>query len=305
MSADDRKDDNSATQRGWLERLGQALSGGEPRDREDLVDTLRDAQRRELLDADQLAMIEGVLHVSELQVRDIMIPRSQMVVVRRDADMAELLAPVIESGHSRFPVIGDSRDDVVGILIAKDLLRYVADDSGEGVKMRELMRPALFVPESKRLDVLLTEFRSSRNHLAVVVDEYGGVAGIVTIEDVLEQIVGEIDDEHDYDDDRFILSHRQGSSMVKALTPIDDFNAHFETDLDDDEFDTIGGLVAHHFGHLPRRGEVATIDRLRFEVVRADNRRIHLLLVRQLPGGSPADTTGSTAGEERSSSTPR
>ena len=284
MSGDDKKTEQPGSgQRGWLERLGQALAGGEPKDREDLVDTLRDAQRRELLDADQLAMIEGVLHVSELQVRDILIPRSQMVLVRRDADMSELLAPVIESGHSRFPVIGDSRDDVVGILIAKDLLRFVADDGDSRLKMRELMRPALFVPESKRLDVLLTDFRSSRNHLAVVVDEYGGVAGIVTIEDVLEQIVGEIDDEHDYEDDRYILSHRQGGSMVKALTPIEDFNSHFETDLSDDEFDTIGGLVAHRFGHLPKRGEVVTIGTLRFEVVRADNRRIHLLLVRQIP----------------------
>lgn len=289
MTGDDRSS-NGHSGRGWLERLGQALSGGEPRDRHDLVDVLRDAQRRELLDADQLAMIEGVLHVSEMQVRDIMIPRSQMVVVRRDADMAELLAPVIESGHSRFPVIGDSRDDVVGLLIAKDLLRYVADTTGGGFRMRELMRPALFVPESKRLDMLLKEFRSSRNHLAVVVDEYGGVAGMVTIEDVLEQIVGEIDDEHDFADDSYILSHRQGSSMVKALTPIEDFNEHFGTDFADDEFDTIGGLVAHHFGHLPSRGEVTTIGGLRFEVVRADNRRIHLLLVRVVPELATGDS---------------
>jgi len=274
---------NGSAQRSWLERLGQALSGAEPRDRHDLVDVLRDAQRRELLDPDQLAMIEGVLHVSEMQVRDIMIPRSQMAVVKRDASTAELLEPVIESGHSRFPVIGESRDDVVGILIAKDLLRYVTEDSASGFNMRELMRPPMYVPESKRLDVLLKEFRSSRSHMAVVVDEYGGVAGMVTIEDVLEQIVGEIDDEHDFDDDTYILSHRQGASMVKALTPIEDFNEHFGSSFSDEEFDTIGGLVAHDFGHLPRRGEAAIIGSHRFEVIRADNRRIHLLLVRDVP----------------------
>ncbi len=277
--------DHGREQRGWLERLGQVLSG-EPRDRDDLVGVLRDAQQRALLDADQLAMIEGVLHVSEMQVRDIMIPRSQMVVVRRDAELRELLPPVIESGHSRFPVIGDDRDDVIGILIAKDLLRYFSEDTGKRLKMRELMRPALFVPESKRLDVMLKEFRSSRNHLAVVVDEYGGVAGMVTIEDVLEQIVGEIDDEHDINEDSFILSQREGASIVKALTPIEDFNEHFGTGFSDEEFDTIGGLVAHRFGHLPRRGERVTIDRYSFEVIRADNRRIHLLMVMEEPEAS-------------------
>ncbi|MEX0731576.1 MAG: transporter associated domain-containing protein [Aquisalimonadaceae bacterium] len=293
MSED--RSSNGSTQRSWLERLGQALSGAEPRDRHDLVDVLRDAQRRDLLDADQLAMIEGVLHVSEMQVRDIMIPRSQMVVVRRDADTAELLAPVIESGHSRFPVIGESRDDVVGILIAKDLLRYVAEDSAGGFSMRELMRPPQFVPESKRLDVLLKDFRRNRNHLAVVVDEYGGVAGMVTIEDVLEQIVGEIDDEHDFDDDTYILSHREGASMVKALTPIEDFNEHFHTDFSDEEFDTIGGLVAHRFGHLPRRGEFVDIDSIRFEIIRADNRRIHLLMAQKVP--AVEETADSGRGE--------
>ncbi len=273
---------SNTQQRTWLERISQALAG-EPRDKDDLVEVLRDAQRRALLDADQLAMIEGALHVSEMQVRDIMIPRSQMVVLRRDAELKELLAPVIESGHSRFPVIGDSRDDVIGILIAKDLLRYFGESEQNRFNMRELMRPALFVPESKRLDVMLKEFRSSRNHLAVVVDEYGGVAGMVTIEDVLEQIVGEIDDEHDFDDDTFILSQREGSSIVKALTPIEDFNGYFQTTFSDEEFDTIGGLVAKQFGHMPRRGESVTIGQHRFEVVRADNRRIHLLMVSDVP----------------------
>ncbi|MCP1673946.1 magnesium and cobalt transporter [Natronocella acetinitrilica] len=277
-----QSDENGRDQRGWFERISQAFSG-EPRDRDGLVDMLREAQQRALLDADQLAMIEGALHVSEMQVRDIMIPRSQMVVVRRDAELRELLPPVIESGHSRFPVIGDNRDDVIGILIAKDLLRYFSEDAGKRINMRELMRPALFVPESKRLDVMLKEFRSSRNHLAVVVDEYGGVAGMVTIEDVLEQIVGEIDDEHDIDEDSYILSQREGASIVKALTPIEDFNEHFHTDFSDEEFDTIGGLVAHSFGHLPRRGEQVTVERYRFEVIRADNRRIHLLMVTNVP----------------------
>ncbi len=276
MNSEDRS--SSSDQRSWLERISQAISG-EPRDRDSLVDVLRDAQRRGLLDADQLAMIEGALHVSEMQVRDIMIPRSQMVVVRRDASPGELLPPVIESGHSRFPVIGENRDDVIGILIAKDLLVYSSPESQTRFDMREVMRPALFVPESKRLDVMLKEFRSSRNHLAVVVDEYGGVAGMVTIEDVLEQIVGEIDDEHDTDDDTYILSHREGSSVVKALTPLEDFNAHFGTAFSDDEFDTIGGYIAHAFGHLPGRGEAVSLDGYRFEVVRADNRRIHLLMV--------------------------
>jgi magnesium and cobalt transporter len=214
-----------------------------------------------------------------MQVRDVMIPRSQMIVLRRDADLKELLAPVIESGHSRFPVIGDSRDDVIGILIAKDLLRYFCEHEQSRFNMRELMRPALFVPESKRLDVMLKEFRSSRNHLAVVVDEYGGVAGMVTIEDVLEQIVGEIDDEHDIEEETEILKHNETRYTVKALTDIEDFNDYFDANFSDEEFDTIGGLVMNAFGHLPRRGESIQIGRFRFRVTRADNRRLHLLEV--------------------------
>lgn len=289
MSAESESDGSS-----WRRLLARTL-GVSPADRDGLVRLLREAQGRALLDVDQLAMIEGVLHVSEMQVRDIMIARSQMVVLRRDDNLQALLAPVIESGHSRFPVIGDDRDDVIGIVIAKDLLRYArSTDSAQRVNMRELIRPALFVPESKRLDVMLKEFRSSRNHLAVVVDEYGGVAGMVTMEDVLEQIVGEIDDEHDIDDDSFILDRRDDVTVVKALTPIEDFNDHFKTDFSDEEFDTIGGLVAQQFGRLPRRGESVAVGQLRFEVVRADNRRIHLLLVRQIAdatqrGGDGAD----------------
>ncbi len=272
----DQQDSNATPPPTWVDRMARALALT-PRNRRGLVDLLRDGQRRALLDADQLAMIEGVLHVSEMQVRDIMIPRSQMVVVRRDAGITELLPPVIESGHSRFPVIGESRDDVIGILIAKDLLFYA--DGRSRFDMREVMRPAVFVPESKRLDVMLKDFRTSRNHLAVVVDEYGGVAGMVTIEDVLEQIVGEIDDEHDADEDHYILSHEEGGTVVKAMMPLEEFCAHFELDPGDADFDTIGGWVAHAFGHVPHRGEEVTAGGLRFRILRADNRRIHLLMV--------------------------
>ncbi|NIR61283.1 MAG: HlyC/CorC family transporter [Gammaproteobacteria bacterium] len=267
---------DDARQRSWLGRLGQALLG-EPRDREQLVALLRDAQRRELLDSDALGMIEGVLQVAEMQVRDIMIPRSQMVVVERDTPPDELLPVIVQSGHSRFPVIGENRDEVVGILLAKDLLRYYMKDTRDRFSMREVLRPAVFIPESKRLNVLLKEFRSSRNHIAIVVDEYGGVAGLVTIEDVLEQIVGEIGDEHDVEESTQILRHSDTTYTVKGLTPIEDFNEYFGTDFSDEEFDTIGGLVTNQFGHLPKRGETAVVGPFQFRVLRADNRRVHLL----------------------------
>ncbi len=216
--------------RSWLERLGQVLTG-EPRDREQLLELLRDAEQRSLLDADALAMIEGVLQVAEMQVRDIMVPRAQMVVVERDADPEALLPVVLDSAHSRFPVIGENRDEVVGILLAKDLLAYFSDEHRDSFSVREVLRPAAFIPESKRLNVLLKEFRASRNHMAIVVDEYGGVAGLVTIEDVLEQIVGEIDDEHDIEEDTWIMDHGDRKYTVKALTPIEDFNEYFRSDL--------------------------------------------------------------------------
>jgi magnesium and cobalt transporter len=273
---------NVTTPRSWLDRLTHLLSG-EPKDRDELIDILREAQQRHLLDADALGMIEGVLQVSEMQVRDIMIPRSQMAVVSRDDAPDVLLPAVVESGHSRFPVIGDDRDEVVGILLAKDLLGYFQADDKARFNMRDLLRPAVFVPESKRLNVLLKEFRASRNHIAIVVDEYGGVAGMVTIEDVLEQIVGEIEDEHDIDEDVFILKHSDTRYTVKALTPIEDFNEFFGTDYSDEEFDTIGGLVLHGFGHLPKRGETFNVGRFHFRVIRADNRRIYLLQVIVLP----------------------
>ncbi|ROR34858.1 HlyC/CorC family transporter [Inmirania thermothiophila] len=268
---------DGASQRSWIERLGQMLAGA-PRDREELVEVLRAAQRRGLMDADALAMIEGVLAVSDMRVRDIMIPRAQMAVVERDAPFHEILAHVVASGHSRFPVIGESRDEVVGILLAKDLLAYCPAGGGS-FDIREVLRPAVFIPESKRLNVLLKEFRTSRNHLAVVVDEYGGVAGMVTIEDVLEQIVGEIEDEHDVAEEGHIRALDDGTFMVKAVTPIEDFNERFGARLDDETFDTVGGLVLHGLGHVPRPGEVYETEGFRFRVVRADSRRVHLLQV--------------------------
>ncbi len=268
--------------RSWLEKLSQALLR-EPQDREQLTALLRDAEQRNLLDAGALAMIEGVLNVSDMQVRDVMVPRSQMVVVKADDSPESILSVVVESAHSRFPVIGDTRDEVVGILLAKDLLGYFAQclsrngDDEPRFNLRDLIRPAVFIPESKRLNVLLNEFRANRNHMAIVVDEYGGVAGLVTIEDVLEQIVGDIEDEHDIDDDVSIIRHSDNKYTVKALTPIEDFNEYFGADFSDEDFDTIGGLLMHEFGHLPKRGEVCNLGRYRFKVLRADSRRIYLL----------------------------
>jgi len=261
----------------WLKRITQSMSG-EPRDLAELIEDLRGASTRGLFDGDALVMLEGVLAVADMQVRDIMVPRSQMVFVERDAPVRELLASVVESGHSRFPVIGEDRDQILGILLAKDLLRLqMADD--EPFEIREFMRPAVFVPESKRLNVLLKEFRRSHNHIAMVVDEYGGVCGLVTIEDVIEQIVGEIDDEHDVDDDQTIRREGPREFTVRALTPIAKFNEYFRSEFSDADYDTIGGLLMHHFGRLPRRGEVVRIDGVEFRILRADRRRIDLLRV--------------------------
>nr|MBS0020260.1 CBS domain-containing protein [Gammaproteobacteria bacterium] len=285
--------------RSWLDRLSQALMG-EPQDREQLITVLRDAEERQLVDADALSMIEGALQVVDMQVRDIMVPRGQMVVVQQDAPPEEFINTVIESGHSRFPIIGDSRDEVVGILLAKDLLDYFARGSGGTFNMRDAMRPAVFIPESKRLNILLREFRARRNHMAIVVDEYGGVAGLVTIEDVLEQIVGEIDDEHDIDEGLYIKPHGDSEYMIKALTPIEDFNEYFHTSFSDQEFDTIGGLVVKSFGYLPRRGESCGIDGLHFTVVRADKRRVHLFrLQTSLPAAIQASTAVDSAYGQR------
>nr|VFK22099.1 MAG: magnesium and cobalt transporter [Candidatus Kentron sp. MB]VFK27707.1 MAG: magnesium and cobalt transporter [Candidatus Kentron sp. MB]VFK74397.1 MAG: magnesium and cobalt transporter [Candidatus Kentron sp. MB] len=266
----------------WFERFRQALLSKsrdslELRDRNQLIMILRDAEQRNFFDNETLTMIEGALQVAELQVRHIMVPRAQMIVVQGGHSSPEnFISIIIESGHSRFPVIGDNRDEIQGILLAKDLLNYFAADNRGVFNIRDFMRPAVFVPESKRLNVLLREFRTSRNHIAIVVDEYGGTSGLVTIEDVLEQIVGDIDDEHDIDDGLYIRPQSNHEYIIKALTPIEDFNKYFHTNFSDQEFDTIGGLVVNAFGYLPRRGEIKIIEDLTFTVFQAYKRRVSL-----------------------------
>ena len=273
---------NESNRPSLLERLS-ALLMREPEDREQLVKLLHSAFERNLLDGDALSMIEGALQVSEIQVRDIMVPRSQMDVIDVNETPEKFIPHVIATAHSRFPVIDRNRDDVIGILLAKDLLRYYAGE--EEFNLRDMLRPAVFVPESKRLNVLLREFRANRNHMAVVVDEYGGVAGLVTIEDVLEQIVGDIEDEYDFDESEDnIVREQSGDYRVKAQTEIADFNRVFGTQFSDTDFDTVGGLVLHRFGRLPKRGEVVTIGGLRFQVLRGDSRRLHVLQVQRPPG---------------------
>lgn len=260
----------------WLEKLSLALSG-EPSSRAELLELLRAAEQRALLDGEALSIIEGALTVSDMQAREIMIPRSQVVFVRIDQEPSEFLPIVIGSGHSRFPVLGENQDEVVGILLAKDLLSLAQKDRKQKFNLRDSLRPCTAIPESKRLDVLLQEFRATRNHLAVVYDEYGGISGIVTIEDVLEQIVGDIEDEYDFEDEGYINKHADGSFTIKALTPIEDFNEYFDSKFSADEFDTIGGLVTSCFGHLPKRDEEVTIEDCCFKVLNADGRRVHLL----------------------------
>jgi magnesium and cobalt transporter len=260
----------------WLERLTAFLLR-EPEDREELVELLHSAFERHLLDADALAMIEGVLQVGDLQVRDVMIPRSQMDIIDVADEPKDFIPFVIETAHSRFPVFDGSKDNIIGILLAKDLLRYYA---GEEFDVRDMLRPAVFIPESKRLNVLLKEFRANRNHMAIVVDEYGGVAGLVTIEDVVEQIVGDIEDEYDFDEtEDHIIQDRQGRWRVKAITPIEDFNEAVAAAFSDDDADTVGGLVVAEFGRLPKRGDAVSFGGYHFQVLRADSRRIHSLLV--------------------------
>jgi magnesium and cobalt transporter len=280
MASDSEKTQHKPT---FLERLSHFLLR-EPEDREQLIEQLHAAYEKNLLDADALSMIEGVLQVSEMQVRDIMIPRSQMDVIDITHPPEKFIPFVIEAAHSRFPVIEDGRDDVIGILLAKDLLRYYA---GEEFDVRDMLRPAVFIPEAKRLNVLLKEFRSNRNHIAIVVDEYGGVAGMVTIEDVLEQIVGDIEDEYDFDEtEDNIIRDAQGRYRVKALTEIEDFNEVLASDFSDEEFSTIGGLIVSQFGHLPKRGEQIIFNAMRFTVLRADSRRLHSVLIEKIEENS-------------------
>lgn len=277
---EDRSSNGSG--RSWLGRISQIFSGA-LRNRQELISELHDAHERGLMDSDALAITEGALRMDDLQVRDVMIPRSQMMTVQQDDDARAILPYVVQSGHSRFPVVGEDKDEVVGIMLAKDFLRNFTADY-QPCTISELMRRAVFVPESKRLNVLLREFRVNRNHMAVVVDEYGGVSGLVTIEDVLEEIVGEIDDEHDEEEhEQQVQQLGPGRFQVQALMPIENFNESFQTDLSDEEYDTIGGLVLAEFGRLPSRGEVVSIGGLSITVVTADNRRIHQLQV-QTPG---------------------
>jgi magnesium and cobalt transporter len=262
----------------WLRRITDTFSG-EPRDMEELTGVLRQAKERGIINEDAYEMLEGVLEVSEMQVRDIMVPRSQMVIVNRDDEPKAILPVVIESGHSRFPVIGEDRDQVVGILLAKDLLRYFTEGGRENFDIKEVLRSVVFIPESKRLNVLLKEFRISHHHMAIVVDEYGGVSGLVTIEDVLEQIVGDIGDEYDVDDELDIRKEGERQFTVRAQTAIEDFNSYFGTEFSDEEFDTIGGLAINLLGRLPRRGETFALGGMEFKVLRADRRRLETLRV--------------------------
>ena len=283
MSDDKPPSTNDPGPRTWWQKLRLSFSA-RPRDRDDLEELLNAALSRGLVDRQAQHMIKGALEVSETQVREVMIPRPHMVVLERDASGEELLKVIVDSGHSRFPVIGDNRDEVLGILLAKDLLRVFADGDRQRFDIKECLRPAVFVPESKRLDALLQEFRNSHNHMAVVVDEYGGVAGLATIEDVIEQIVGDIDDEHDIEEDVSIQKEKNSLYTVRALTRIDEFNEYFGTEISDEEYDTIGGLIMHELGRLPRRGETLDVDDMRFKVMRADRRRIETVQVRPKDG---------------------
>lgn len=284
MASDDGSR-NGAQASHWLQRLRLAglirrFTHREPKTKEQLAELLQQAECRGLLDREALGMMEAVLQVADLRVGDIMIPRAEMVHIRRDDPLESILTTAVESAHSRFPVTGDDKGEVVGILLAKDLLSYCSETNRRSFNIRDHLRPAVFVPESKRLNVLLKEFRASRNHMAIVVDEYGSAAGLVTIEDVLEQIVGDIEDEHDFDEGAFIYKRGKGDYTVKARTAIDEFNEYFGSSLEGGDLDTVGGLVVHAFAHLPKRGERVDIDGFRFTIMRADSRRVHLLTVR-------------------------
>jgi magnesium and cobalt transporter len=270
-----KKEQKESEPPAWLKQLRKLLFR-QPRDRQALLEVLRNSENRNIVDPDVLIMIEGALHVSDMRVNDIMIPKIQMVVVPNNASPEEIIKTVVESGHSRFPVIGEDTNNVLGILLAKDLLSYFVNPGAESFNIKDAMRPAIFIPESKRLNVLLREFRASRNHMAIVVDEYG-VAGLVTIEDVIEEIIGEIEDEHDIDEEENIRPQGDNQYTVRAMTPIEEFNVNFNTDLSDTEYDTIGGLVINAFGHLPKRGESIDFAGFNIKILRADQRRIHLL----------------------------
>ena len=278
--SDDRPGNDSG-EKSWINKFAELFSS-EPRSREDLQEILALAVDNEVIDADARSIMEGAMEVSDMQARDIMIPRTQMVVIKAESSLEEILPQIVNSAHSRYPVVGEGLDDICGILLAKDLLPQILCKDQSEFQIRELLRPTVVVPESKRLNVLLREFRENRNHMAIVIDEYGGVAGLVTIEDVLEEIVGDIEDETDAEVDQFIRKITDDDYFIKALTPIEDFNEFFGTRFSDEEFDTIGGLVIQSLGHMPSRNETATIDRFEFQVINADQRKIHSLRMRPL-----------------------
>ena len=288
--SDDYSD--NGTSRSWLERVGQFFTST-PGSRDELLDLMRSMRDSDIIDGDTLGIIEGAICVSEMQVREILIPRSQMVSIRASDDPRDFLPTIIDCAHSRFPVLGDDPDEIIGILLAKDLLALILEPARmERFVIKDHVRSAMVVPESKRLDSLLREFRITKNHMAIVVNEYGGVAGLVTIEDLIEQVIGEIEDEHDVDDDDYLIKDLEGDDFtVKAITPIDEFNEHFKTQYRDDEFDTIGGLVMQAFGHLPQREESVDMGNLRFTVLSADGRTIRLLRVAPLDASGDTDTT--------------
>lgn len=265
----------STQQKSWLEKISHLLTS-DPQDVDDLLDVLREAKARNVLDTDALSMIEGVLQVSQMRVRDIMIPRVQMTILSKDASLESILSIVTESGHSRYPVIDGDKSKVIGVLLTKDLLARVFEN--KNLTVQDIMRSVSIVPESKRLNVLLKESRTNGNHMTIVVDEYGQTAGLVTIEDVLEQIVGDIEDEHDDpDDENYVFQRSESEYMLKALMPIDDFDEYFGTQLATDEYDTIGGFVVSQLEHMPHKGENLVVDNFKFEVIKADNRRIYLI----------------------------
>lgn len=276
--SDDRSNGASSTP-AWISKIG-AIFSREPRTRQDLADAVSVAVDNELIDDDARSIIEGALQVSDMQVRDIMVPKAQMIVIKEDSSLEEILPQIISSAHSRYPVVGESPDDVLGVLLAKDLLPQILNPDHSNFKMSDLLRKTMVVPESKRLNILLREFRENRNHMAVVIDEYGGVAGLVTIEDVLEEIVGEIEDETDGQADTFIHKITDDDYFIKALTPIEEFNQYFSADFSEEEFDTIGGLVIQAFGHMPMRNEVTQIGDYEFKVINADQRKMHSLRMR-------------------------
>ncbi len=275
-SSSSQPTNSRSTERSWLDRLLQSFGSSEPKSREELLQVIREAAQNKVVGQEAVEIFEGALSVANLQVREIMVPRSQMVVIKCEEKPSEFLPKVVESGHSRFPVIGESIDEIKGILLAKDLLPLVLEQSGEFV-LEDNLRPANIIPESKRLNVLLKEFREKRYHMALVIDEYGGISGLVTIEDILEEIVGDIEDETDDDEDEFIRQVSDRDYILKALTPIEDFNEYFKVNFSEEEFDTIGGILMQSFGRMPARNDVAEIQGFTFRVLYADTRQIHLL----------------------------